>query len=391
MLSASPTTADLRESDPAPGTKPASRLASLDFFRGATIAAMILVNNAGDGPESYWPLKHAEWNGWTPTDLIFPFFLFIVGVSMAFSFKARLKGGESRSQLLRHVLWRGLILFALGLFLNGFPNQYSLSSWRVYGILQRIAICYVVTAAFAIWFGRRGWIVAAVTCLAGYWILMRYVPVPGFGIPTHDIPLLDADRNLAAWLDRQLLAGHLYDGTRDPEGVVSTIPAIATTLLGLITGDRLRGAPIGNAKAIGMALFGLACVGAGEIWNLWFPINKNLWTSSFVLLSAGLALLCLATCYWMLDVKHWRGRWTTFFLVFGMNPIAAYVFAEVISHTLYRFSTAAGLSWQDVLYQNGFEPFVSPANASLLYAICYVLACWAAMWMFYRKRIFLKI
>ncbi len=146
----------------------AARLVSLDVFRGATIAAMILVNNAGNGPDSYWPLQHAEWNGWTPTDLIFPFFLFIVGVSMAFSFRSRLKRGESRSHLLRHVLWRGLVLFALGLFLNGFPNQYLLSSWRVYGVLQRIAICYVVTAVFALCSGRRSWIVTSVACLAGW-------------------------------------------------------------------------------------------------------------------------------------------------------------------------------------------------------------------------------
>jgi len=370
---------------------PATRLLSLDLFRGATIAAMILVNNAGNGPDSYWPLKHAEWNGWTPTDLIFPFFLFIVGVAMAFSFNSRRERGESRGQLLRHVFWRGVILFALGLFLNGFPHQYSLSSWRVYGILQRIAICYVVAAVFALWAERRGWIVAVIGCLAGYWALIRYIPVPGFGVPAHDIPFLDPDRNLAAWLDRQLLAGHLYDGTHDPEGVLSTIPAIATTLLGLITGDWLRGTRTSKTKVAGIALLGLAGIGAGEFWNLWFPINKNLWTSSFVLLSAGLALLCLGLCYWMLDVKHWRGRWATIFLVFGMNPIAAYVFAEVISHSLYRFSTAAGLSWQEVLYQSRFEPFASPANASLLYAIGYVLVCWVVMWVLYRKRVFLKI
>jgi predicted acyltransferase len=381
-------------SDPTDGPSlraSAARLASLDFFRGATIAAMILVNNAGDGPSSYWPLRHAEWNGWTPTDLVFPFFLFIVGVAMAFSFNSRLKRGESRRQLLRHVLWRGVILFALGLFLNGFPNQYSLPSWRVYGILQRIAICYVIAAIFALWTNRRGWMIAAFVGLAAYWILMRYVPVPGFGVPTHDVPLLDPDRNLAAWLDRKLLAGHLYDGTHDPEGVISTIPAIATTLLGLITGDWLRSTRTAKTKLIGMALFGLAGVGTGELWNRWFPINKNLWTSSFVLFTAGLALLCLASCYWVLDFKHWRGGWTTFFLVFGMNPIGAYVFAELISHSLYRISTANGLSWQDVLYQNLFEPFASPANASLLYAVCYVLGCWVVMWMLYRKRIFLKV
>jgi predicted acyltransferase len=377
--------------DPTDAPAPAPRLVSLDFFRGATIAAMILVNNAGNGPDSYWPLKHAEWNGWTPTDLIFPFFLFMVGVSMAFSFRTRLTRGESRWQLLRHVLWRGMILIGLGLMLNGFPDRYSLSSWRIYGVLQRIAICYVVTAVFALWTRRRAWIVAAFTCLAGYWILMRYVPVPGFGVPRLDIPLLDPDRNLAAWLDRKLLAGHLYDGTHDPEGLLSTIPAVATTLLGLITGDWLHGIRSGKAKVIGMALCGLAGVGAGEFCNLWLPINKNLWTGSFVLLSAGLALLCLALCYWVLDVKHWRGRWTTFFLVFGMNPIAAYVFAELISHGLYRFSTAEGLSWQDVLYQDRFDAVANPANASLLYAICFVLMCWAVMWVLYRKRIFLRI
>jgi predicted acyltransferase len=379
------------KSDSSPATTLASRLVSLDVFRGATIAAMILVNNAGDGPNSYWPLKHAEWNGWTPTDLIFPFFLFIVGVAMAFSFTSRLRRGESRWQILRHVLWRGAILFALGLFLNGFPNQYSLSSWRVYGVLQRIAICYVMTAVFALWANRHGRVAAVVGCLAGYWILMRYVPVPGFSVPTHDILLLDPNRNLAAWLDRKLLAGHLYDGTHDPEGVISTIPAIATSLLGLLTGEWLRSTRTAKTKVIGMALLGLAGIGAGELWNAWFPINKNLWTSSFVLLTAGLALLCLALCYLVLDVKHWRGGWTTFFLVFGMNPIAAYVFAELISHALYRFSTAEGFSWQDVLYQNRFEPFATPANASLLYALCYVLVCWAVMWMLYRKGIFLKI
>src|SRR5271170_2377733 len=151
MASAHPTSADLREAEPGLTTATASRLMSLDLFRGATIAGMILVNNPGDDASSYWPLKHAEWNGWTPTDLVFPFFLFIVGVAMAFSFSSRLQRGESRQKLLAHVLWRGLALFALGLFLNGFPNRYHLDSWRVYGVLQRIAICYVISAIFALW------------------------------------------------------------------------------------------------------------------------------------------------------------------------------------------------------------------------------------------------
>jgi len=368
-----------------------SRLLSLDLFRGATIAGMILVNNAGDEPSSYWPLQHAEWNGWTPTDLVFPFFLFIVGVAMAFSFSSRLQRGESRQHLVGHVLWRGLLLFALGLFLNGFPNQYHLASWRVYGVLQRIAICYVISAILCLYAGWRGWILTIVACLVGYWILMRFVPVPGFGVPTHDIPLLDPDRNLVAWLDRKLLAGHLYDGTRDPEGVLSTIPALATSLLGLLTGQWLRSARSARSKALGMALFGLTGVVAGKILDLGFPINKKLWTSSYVIFTAGLALLCLALCYWVVDIRQWRALWTKAFLVFGMNAIAAYVFAEMMSHWLDHVHLDGGLSWQEFIYQRVFVPVANPANASLLYALAYVLVCWTAMWVLYRKNIFLKI
>jgi predicted acyltransferase len=369
---------------------PSSRLMSLDLFRGATIAGMILVNNAGDEASSYWPLKHAQWNGWTPTDLVFPFFLFIVGVAMPFSFSARLKRGESKRELLRHVLWRGMVLFALGMFLN-FPDQYHLASWRVYGVLQRIAVCYVISAILALWTDWRGWIVTIAGCLAGYWLLMRFVPVPGFGVPTHNIPLLDPDRNLAAWLDRRLLAGHLYEGTRDPEGVLSTIPAIATSLLGMLTGQWLRTPHSVQRKALGMALFGVVGVVAGQILDLGFPINKKLWTSSYVIFTAGRALLCLALCYWMVDVKKWRGLWTKPLLVFGMNAIAAYVFAGVISGLLERIHTGEGMSWQESIYESMFVPLGNPAQASLLYALAYVLVCWVAMWVLYRKGIFVKI
>lgn len=368
-----------------------SRLMSLDVFRGATIAAMILVNNPGDSLTTYRPLEHAKWNGWTPTDLVFPFFLFIVGVAMAYSFSSRRERGATRNQLFRHVLWRGLILFAIGLFLNGLPNHYQLSSWRAYGVLQRIAVCYVISAVLALWTGQRTWIATAVACLGGYWLLMRYVPVPGFGMPGHDIPFLDPNRNLAAWLDRRLLAGHLYDGTRDPEGVISTIPAIATSLLGLLTGEWLRSNRSSRNKIFGMLSFGILGILGGEVLNPWFPINKNLWTSSFVLFTAGAALLCLAACYWVLDVRHWRGGWTKFFLVFGMNAITAYVFAEMISHFLDRFSAKDGMNWQEFIYQTVFAPWASAYNASLLYAVAFVLFCWAAMWILYRKRIFLKI
>jgi len=261
----------------------------------------------------------------------------------------------------------------------------------VYGVLQRIAICYVISAILALWSNWRGWILAIAGCLVGYWILMRFVPVPGFGVPTHAMPLLDPDRNLAAWLDRQLLAGHLYEGTRDPEGVLSTIPAVATSLLGMLTGQWLRSQRSAQSKALGMAVFGVVGIVAGKILNLGFPINKKLWTSSYVIFTAGLALLCLALCYWIVDVKKWRGLWTRPLLVFGMNAIAAYVFAELISHLLDHMHNRAGVSWQDAIYQLMFVPLASPVNSSLLYALAYVLMCWAAMWVLYRKNIFLRI
>jgi len=365
------------------------RLMSLDLFRGATIAAMILVNNSGEEAASYWPLKHAEWNGWTPTDLIFPFFVFIVGVAMAFSFRSRIARGESRGVLLKHVLWRGLVILALGIFLNGFPNQYDLHTLRFYGVLQRIALCYVITAILELWTDWRTEAGVALACLLGYWVLMRYIPVPGFGVPTHAVPILDPDANLVAWLDRKLLLGHLYEGTRDPEGILSTIPAIATCLFGLLTGKWLRSAP--RAKVVGMATAGILAVFLAEAWNPWFPINKKLWTSSYVLLTAGLALLCLALCYWIADTKQWRGWWTTVLLVFGTNAIAAYFFAEIIAHALFRVHLGSGVSLKDYVYLHCFKPLASPPNASLLYAVLFVAMCWLAMALLYRKGILIKI
>jgi predicted acyltransferase len=371
------------------------RLISLDVFRGITIGAMILVNDAGDGEAAYWPLKHARWNGWTPTDLIFPFFLFIMGVSMVFSFSSRLKRGESRSHLMAHVLKRAAILFALGVLLNGFPNQYHLASIRIEGVLQRIALCYLFSSVLILWSDWRGRVSALVACLIGYWVLMRFVPVPGFGEPTHAIPLLDPDRNLTAWLDRKLFMGHLYEGVRDPEGVLSTIPAIATTLIGVLAGEWLRSSASAWRKAAWMVVLGVAGVAAGKVFNLWFPINKKLWTSSYALFTGGSALICLALCYWLLDIKQRRGRWTMSALVFGTNAIAAYAFSELLAKALdagrVHLSGGQILSWQQFIYQRLFAPLANPAVASLLYSLVYVLVCWMVSWMLYRKRIFIKI
>jgi predicted acyltransferase len=372
------------------------RLVSLDVFRGITIAGMILVNNAGDGNAAYWPLKHAQWNGWTPTDLVFPFFLFIVGVSMIFSFASRLKHGDSRAHLMLHVVKRAAILFAIGVFVvNSFPDRYDVHSIRIEGVLQRIALCYLVCSVVVLWTGTRARVAVIAICLVGYWVLMRFVPVPGFGVPTHDIPLLDPDRNLAAWLDRKLLFGHLYEGTRDPEGLLSTIPALATTLIGALTGEWLRSGASAKRKAAWMLAAGVAGLGAGKFFNLWFPINKKLWTSSYVLFTAGLALVCLAVCYWLLDAMQKRGRWTLPAIVFGANAIAAYTFSEALANaleSLHVHSASGGLvTLQKVIYQRVFAPLAAPANASLLYSLAYVLLCWLFAWLLYRKRIFIKV
>jgi predicted acyltransferase len=223
---------------------------------------------------------------------------------------------------------------------------------------------------------------------------MRYVPIPGIGIPSRDVALLDPDKNLVAWLDRKLLIGHLYEGTRDPEGLLSTIPAIATCLLGLLTGKWLRSPRGSGIKLAGMLAVGIVAFALGEIVGTWFPINKKLWTSSYVLLTAGLAIIALAICYWVLDVKRWRGRWTMPFLVFGMNSIAAYALSELAPGILDRFTLRTGIGripLREIIYQHWIAPFASPAHASLLYAVAYVFGCWLVMLVLYRKHIFLKI
>ena len=374
--------------------KPLSeRLLSLDVLRGITIAGMILVNNAGDEPSAYWPLKHAHWNGWTPTDLVFPFFLFMVGVAMTFSLPSRMKRGETRGEIMRHALWRGFLLVFIGVALHGIPVP-NFATIRIYGVLQRIGICYVISAFLVLYVSKRWQWVTIFSCIIGYWLLMRYVPVPGFGIPTHDMPLLDPDRNIAAWLDRKVMAGRLYEITRDPEGILSTIPSIATCMLGVMSGDWLRSKRSPETKALGMAAFGILGIITGEIMNIWFPINKKLWTSSFVVFTAGMALVFLALCYWLVDIKQFR-RWTTPFLVFGANSIAAYVFAELFARLLYggthHYVNGQRVSWAQFIYEHFFVPLGSPASASLYYALAYVAICWVAMWLLYRKRIFIKI
>jgi predicted acyltransferase len=369
------------------------RLMCLDVFRGLLVAGMILVDN-GDG-NTYGALQHTRWNGWTPPDFIFPSFLFLVGVSMVFSFSARLRRGESRGRIFWHACKRSLILIAIGVFMNGFPYiGADLSGFRFYGVTQRIGLCYFAAAFLVLWSNRRRQIAALAACLLGYWAMLRFMPVPGFGFPVRDVPFMDQNGNIAAWLDRQLFMGHLYDVTRDPEGILSTIPAIGTTLIGVLTAGWLRSGRDRAAIALRLLLFGMLGVLAGEIWNPWFPINKNLWTSSFVLFAGGFSLIFLAVLYWMVEIRQWRGAWTMPILVFGMNAIAGYVADYAVLGPAYSWSVTVAngkILWFDAIHAWMLAQGPSPANAALIYSAAAVLICWGLLWPLWRKRIFLKV
>jgi predicted acyltransferase len=372
------------------------RLICLDIFRGLAVAGMILVDNPGSDEKVYWPIAHAEWNGWTPADFIFPSFLFLVGVSLVFSFAKRREKGDSRGRIVLHVFIRSLLLVVIGLFVNASPFiGVDFHALRFEGVAQRIALCYFAAAILELWSDRRGQIIAIGACLFGYWVLLRFVPVPGLGVPGRDIPFMDPNQNLAAWLDRKLFMGHLFDGTRDPEGILSTIPAVATTLLGVLTGHWLRSQKSPTTKAIVILLAGICGLVAGEVWNIWFPINKNLWTSSFAVFSGGFALVFLALLYWVLEIKRWRAVWTIPILVFGMNAIAGFVADSLVYGPGYTFTVkhadGTTLSWHDAAQAKLVSVGASPPNASLIYSLGAVIFCWTLLWLLWRKRVFLKV
>jgi predicted acyltransferase len=377
-------------------TKPASpRLMCLDIFRGLCVAGMIVVDNPGNDTKAYWPIMHADWNGWTPADFIFPSFLFLVGISLVFSTASRLQRGQSRAQILLHALWRTLLLIAIGFLVNASPIVgFDIHTFRFEGVTQRIALCYLAAVALELWSGRSGQVIALAACVIGYWAIMRFVPVPGYGVPGRDIPFMDPDRNLAAWLDRKLFMGHLYNVTRDPEGILHTIPAIGTTLAGVLTGHWLRSMKSQAAKAWGMFLVGALGLTAGVLWNRWFPINKNLWTSSFVLFTAGFVLVFLALLYWILEIRQWR-RATMPILVLGMNAITAFVADAVVYGPGYSFNakgpSGASMSWHEAA-QAYLESFgLSTPTASLIYSLVALSFCWFLLWLLWRKRVFIKV
>jgi len=403
-----------------PNEPTGERLAAIDVFRGLTIAGMLLVNDPGDAERVFAPLRHSAWHGWTPTDLIFPFFVFVVGVTTHLSLARRASRGDDDATLRRQVLRRAGILFALGLLLNWYPFYQAgaipghpapdladrvverLRQLRVLGVLQRIALAYLAAALLTWKASARRVAVTTAVLLLGYWLAMTVLPVPGEGT-TGAATLGDKSRTLAAWVDRTTLdwsrwglGNHLWDAgvTYDPEGPLSTIPAIATAMLGVLAGRWLATMrPIAERLSALGAVGGLAIV-AGLVWNWWFPINKALWTSSYVLFTAGLACLALATISWLVDVARWD-RWAWPFRMFGSNAILAYVGAEFsarVLHSTLKWTIDGRHIGTEVAATRGLSAFgLDPRVASLVWALLFVAAWYAVLVRLYRRRIFFKV
>ncbi len=377
-----------------------NRLLSLDVFRGMTIAGMVLVNNPGTWSAIYSPLAHAEWHGATPTDFVFPFFLFIVGIAITLALGERVEQAGINKDIYLKIFRRALIIFALGLFLATFPfynfikgEWLDVSTVRIMGVLQRIAVCYLVASLI---FVRTNWkqqAIVAVALLLVYWALVTLISVPNCEVTTFN----DKTCNLAAYFDRQILTeNHIWKSSKvfDPEGILSTLPAIATTLAGVLCGHWLRREKDDYEKVAAMFFFGVVLTAVGWSWSFWFPINKSLWTSSYVVYTAGLALCFLGFCYWLIDVKGYK-KWAKPFVIFGVNALALFVFSGLMARLLglIKVTSAEGkeISLQKWIFDSVFLPLASPINASLMYAVSFILLWLFLMWLLYRKRIFIKV
>lgn len=374
------------------------RLLSLDFFRGLTVAAMILVNNPGSWGHIYAPLAHAEWNGCTPTDLIFPFFLFIVGVSIAYAFGSKKLDPTTHQSAIFKALKRAAILFGLGLFLSLYPKVFTdpLGAFeyvRIPGVLQRIAVVFLFSAIIFLKVSEKNIFKLLILILLAYWALMTLVPVPGVGYAN-----LEKETNLGAWLDRSILTeAHLWKSAKtwDPEGILSTLPALATGLFGVLVGVYLKRKDVeaGN-KVAWLCATGAIAVVLGLLWDLSFPINKSLWTSSYVLYTGGLATMMLSLSYWIIDVNQYK-RFTTPFVVYGVNAITVFFVSGLLPRTmnLIKIEQADGNSIGSLalFYKTFFVPYFSPINASLAYAITFILFFYVILWVMYKKNIIIKV
>lgn len=416
-----PRTHDPRAGDlAAPKSPPKDRLLSLDVFRGLTVAGMLLVNNPGSWEHIYPPLEHATWNGWTPTDLIFPFFLFIVGITTHLSLGARRARGDNEQDIRRQIIRRGALIFLFGFLINGFPYftwgdvpgvanpdllqriADRLLHWRIMGVLQRIGVAYLVAGLLTQRTSLRRQVEIIAGLLFGYWLIMTVFPVPGEG--TIGALLLDQPaRTMQAWWDRFFLdwtrfgmGNHIWVGgvTWDPEGILSTIPAVGTAMLG-----NLAGRWINERRPLTERLAGLFAAGAlgmmvGSVWGWVFPINKSLWTSSYVIFTAGTACVALATIMWIVDYQKVRG-WTRPAVIYGINPIIAFVGSGVMARCIYSIFkvTVDGkrISLEAGIYRTMYLSWLDPINASLAFAVSFVALWYGILYVLYKKDIVLKV
>jgi predicted acyltransferase len=372
-----------------------ARLVSVDVFRGVTIVAMILVNNPGSFATVYGPLQHAEWHGWTPTDLVFPFFLFIVGVAIVLALKRRVDAGIPKKPLVVKIVKRSAIIFGLGLFLNGYPFGLFgprelaevLDTWRIPGVLQRIAVCYLVVSLLVLYCRVRTLISLTVIFLLGYWVLMTLVPVPGIGAANVDEP----DGHLSGWIDRVVFGEHLWQSAKvyDPEGILSTVPALATTLFGVFAGLLLIAARDPVEKVARLFVAGSLLVGVGYVWDWFFPINKPIWTSSYAVFTAGLAFCCLALCLWFFDIRG-ENPISKIFVIYGVNAIVLFVGSGIIARTL-SYARVGGVPLKKIIYDTVFAWWLPPYPASLAYAITWILGWYFVLAWMYRRNFIVKV
>jgi predicted acyltransferase len=366
------------------------RLLSLDVFRGMTIAAMVLVNNQGGG-EVYSQLDHAEWSGWTPTDMIFPFFVFILGVAIPIALGKRVENSDIDGQVYLKIVKRTLVIFGLGLLIAAFPNALKamdFSHLRIMGVLQRLALCYFFGSIIFLHTKWKQQVYIGAILLFGYWAMMLYGGNGDFS----------KEGNFAGYVDRLILTeNHIWSVAKvfDPEGILSTIPAIASCIAGMLCGTWLKTNRSDYEKVSGMFVFGVILVSIGWIWNFFFPINKALWTSSYVCFMAGQALCILAACYWLIDIKGYT-KWTKPFVIFGVNALALFVGSAMLARVmlyLFKWTTPDGkaMHLQKWIYETIFVPLASPINASLFYALAYIGFWLFLMWLLYRKRIYIKV
>jgi predicted acyltransferase len=390
------------------------RLVSLDVFRGMTVAGMLLVNNPGTWSAIYPPLAHAPWHGWTPTDLIFPFFLFIVGITTELSLRARRARGDDERAIMRQVLRRGALIFLFGLLLSGFPFftwppalegasflervGHRVEHWRIMGVLQRIGIAYLCGALLTLRTTLRQQLLIVLALLFGYWALMTLVPVPDTGVPGRFV-LDKPDQLLSAWLDRTVLGvDHLWSGAKtwDPEGLLSTLPAIATMICGTFAGRWIAE----QQRSLTERLAAMFAVGAlammlGLMWHWVFPINKNIWTSSYVVFTAGIGAVSLATCMWLIDVLQWR-RWTFPFVIYGVNPMLAFLGSGLMARcmaSLWTWETAEGTrtSLQAFVFKTVYASWLPPREASFAYAVSFVALWFLILWGAWKRGWVLKV